>query len=635
MSKFKLVIQMIKQQGLKYVAYRIYYETIMKSGLLKLKFPSTPTTEEPIGLEEWKELKIPFLYPSSENISIPILKSQELSNRKERILNGEIQYFNHNWIQVSDWLVNPDNGYRYSIEDHWTLIKDIDKSAGDIKYVWEKSRFTYLLDIMRYDYHFDDDHSEFVFSEIEDWISSNPINMGPNYKCSQEISIRLFNWIPILYFYQNKKALTNDRWQKIVSSIHLQIKHVYSNINFSKICVRNNHAISECLLLYVSGLLFPFMDESAKWKVDGKKWMEQEINYQIYEDGTYLQYSHNYQRVLIQLLTWFVSLSKIHNERISSTSNERIMANLKYMSRCCIGKVGEMPNYGNNDGALFFRLNNQPYTDFRPQINALYKVVYGDFLFDEDYLKEDGYWFDYNLESGVSTIDENIENSELESFEQGGIYTIDDDSDFSFTFFKCGKYKDRPCQADNMHIDIWVSGVNYVRDSGTYKYNTDSELINYFAGTRGHNTIIIENHNQMTKGPRFVWNDWTVIADGEVVETEGRYMIKAKAEMFYSLGQPIQHYRDVTKKPELVWEINDRVENKQDGLRMKQLWHLNPCTIDYIKISSRDELGNDIIANKTTGYWSDHYGRKEEVPLWIFETTTNKIFTQIQILNSK
>ena len=66
----------------------------------------------------------------------------------------------------------------------------LSKEAGDIKYVWEKSRFSFLYDVIRYDYHFDDDQSEFIFKQIEDFIDKNPINQGPNYKCSQEISLR-------------------------------------------------------------------------------------------------------------------------------------------------------------------------------------------------------------------------------------------------------------------------------------------------------------------------------------------------------------------------------------------------------------------------------------------------------------
>ena len=85
--------------------------------------------------------------------------------------------------------------------------------------------------------------------------------------------------------------------------------YFWANINFSRKTVRNNHAITEVLMLYLSGLLFPFFPETKTWKQKGKQWFEEEISYQIYEDGTFLQFSHNYHRVLIQLLTWAFYLS--------------------------------------------------------------------------------------------------------------------------------------------------------------------------------------------------------------------------------------------------------------------------------------------------------------------------------------
>ena len=41
---------------------------------------------------------------------------------------------------------------------------------GDIKYVWEKSRFSFLYDIILYDQKSGENHASFVFSQIEDWI---------------------------------------------------------------------------------------------------------------------------------------------------------------------------------------------------------------------------------------------------------------------------------------------------------------------------------------------------------------------------------------------------------------------------------------------------------------------------------
>ena len=58
--------------------------------------------------------------------------------------------------------------------------QDFSMEAGDIKFVWEKSRFCYLYTIFRYDQKYNCDSSEFVFNEIISWINSNPLNCGPN-----------------------------------------------------------------------------------------------------------------------------------------------------------------------------------------------------------------------------------------------------------------------------------------------------------------------------------------------------------------------------------------------------------------------------------------------------------------------
>lgn len=58
--------------------------------------------------------------------------------------------------------------------------------------------------------------------------------------------------------------------------------------------------LPETLALYLVGLLYPSFPEAARWKIKGMKWFEEEVAYQIYEDGTFLQFSMNYHRVVSQ-----------------------------------------------------------------------------------------------------------------------------------------------------------------------------------------------------------------------------------------------------------------------------------------------------------------------------------------------
>jgi hypothetical protein len=215
----------------------------------------------------WRKTKKAFVIKSKENLSFDKKPTEILEQKAKKILQGEFQFFNSQWIYLAndyDWLTNISNTHRYNINQHWSEILDLSKEAGYIKYVWEKSRFSYILTIIRYDYHFHRDLSEFVFAEIDSWIQANPITQGPNWRCSQEISLRIFNWCYALYYYQNSPALTENRWQKIQQVIYASVNHVYHHINFSRIAVRNNHAMTETLFLAISNLLFTFIPETKK-----------------------------------------------------------------------------------------------------------------------------------------------------------------------------------------------------------------------------------------------------------------------------------------------------------------------------------------------------------------------------------
>ncbi len=619
--------------GWDYVQFRTQYEFKRKTGLLKKQYPVQPPIQSFISLEKWRNQEIAFFFNSRESLDFTKNPAPSLKEDYYQFNEGKLRYFNAELLEIGktyDWITNPSNGYQYDISKHWTEVEDISEKAGDIKFTWEKSRFSFLNTIIRYDYHFDSDCSDQVFDEIDSWIKANPVNQGPNYKCSQEISIRVLNWTFALNYYKNSSALTEDRFKLIIHSIYWQLKHVYSNINFSRKTVRNNHAITEVLMLYISGLLFPYFPESSKWKKQGKKWFEEEIAYQVYEDGTFLQFSHNYHRVLIQLFTWAFYLSAIHKESFSEITYQRAFKSLNYLFQCANEQNGQLPNYGANDGALFFKLNNQPYRDYRPQLNALYYFFNNRYLFDQEELKEDINWFASQLDKPLQSPSLKLDKANLVSFDEGGYYLIRDQETFSF--IRCGSHKDRPSQADNLHLDIWYNEMNVLRDAGTYKYNTDQNLVRYFNGTSAHNTVTLGEHDQMLKGPRFIWLHWSQAVATRLEETEDAYFFVGKIQAFQQLGANIFHERKVKKyKNILRWEIEDQVWHATD-LPMVQHWNISPEFNNYFKMYSFDESGQTLKQQIGTGYYSGLYGIKESTDVISFKSKMKKIKTVIEAI---
>ena len=496
-KRLRIIIDFVLNMGFKYIIFRIFFIIKSKLGWMKKIFPVNPKVNEFIVLSDWRKNLPPFYFYGKKINGLKKKPTKEIEENFNKISNNTFLFFNNNYIDLGkdfDWITNPITKYKYDISKHWSEIEDISRIAGDIKYVWEKARFTFLYDVIRYDYHFQKDQSKFVFNEIIDFINKNPINQGPNYKCSQEISLRLLNWTFALYFYKDSKTLNNLIFNKIINSIYWQIHHVYHNINFSRISVRNNHALTETLLLYIAGKLFPFFPNIERWSKKGKLWFENEVEYQIYPDGTFLQFSMNYNRVVVQLLTWALQISKLNKDFFKKIIYDRAEKTLKFLDTCTDHCSGKLPNYGANDGALFFKLTDSIFRDYRPQLDDLRAVLYGHTFYNSS----SPFWY------GIQPKNVNSQKiNNLNCFDNGGYYIIQDGG--TKTFIRCGKYKDRPSQADNLHIDIWVDGVNYFRDSGTYKYNTTEEYLNYFNGTSSHNTVSVDNKNQMLKGKRFIW----------------------------------------------------------------------------------------------------------------------------------
>ncbi|SNR71916.1 alginate lyase family protein [Dokdonia pacifica] len=611
--------------GIRYVTFRVKYMVSSKLGIHKNKFPISPDSKSFITLASWRANTPLFFFDDKDAIPVDKKQNDVLASRFRESKNGTYTFFSSKKYDLGtayDWIVNSATGYRYDITKHWSEIEDLSAEAGDIKYVWEKARFSYLYDIIRHDYHNDSNQAAFVFSEIESFINQNPINLGPNYKCSQEISLRILNWTFALYYYKHSTHLTSERFEAILNSIYWQLHHVYNNINFSRIAVRNNHAITETLMLYISGLLFPFIPETKKWSRQGKKWFEQEIDYQIYDDGTFLQFSMNYHRVAVQLLTWGIRLSQLHNDTFTKAVYEKAKKSLDFLEASQDPVSKQLPNYGSNDGALFFKLTDDDYRNYQSQLDDLRAVLSGTVRQSS----ESQGW--YGLQD--LKIDPTRKDG-IFSFRESGYYIIQEES--VKTFIKCGSYKDRPAQADNLHLDIWVNGINYLRDAGSYKYNTSKEELDFFMGTKGHNTISVNGKDQMLKGSRFIWYNWIKNAIGNLSETTNNYVFEGQIEAFKHIGG-YNHKRKVDKiKNRLEWNVIDEVTLKK-GDFIEQFWHINPDIEDLIEITAVNRDGNPVELLKNTAWYSSYYGVKIPSLQLSFKDTTGKLITTIKIKSS-
>jgi hypothetical protein len=440
------------------------------------------------------------------------------------------------------------------------------------------------------------------------------------------MSLRVLNWTFALYYYKGSAALTEAVFNKMQYAIYWHMHHIYNNIDFSRIAVRNNHAITETLALYLAGMFYPALPGAAEWKRKGKGWFEEEIAYQVYEDGTYLQFSMNYHRIVVQLLTWAIVLAEKNDERLSEVVYERAHKSVLFLRTCMVDANGWLPNYGANDGALFFNLSGAHYRDYRPQLHALSVALGRNAGFGA--LCEDVGWY--------GLMDKKTEPLAIADgcyeFAAGGYYVIREPE--TLTFIKCGGYKDRPSHADNLHLDIWYKGENLLPDAGSYKYNTDEATIRYFSGTASHNTVMLGDKDQMLKGGRFIWYYWADNSSARIEEVNGSFVFSGRVRVYRYVHDGLMHSRTIVKtKGAPVWKVTDEMSGTMGDLAMRQIWHYNSRNRGQLSLDATNANGEALTPKTHEGWNSSFYGQKTKNEMVCFsDQGSKKIATIIKVV---
>lgn len=616
---------LLKQMGPRYFLFRVWFEVKRRSGILRKQFPTKLNEVKGPTRAKWQQ-EGTFFHDHIPTYS-GIAKLADIKEACRRIESGELRYFSHEWkvIALDSWCFHPVTGYEYPLS-HWTTIPDLHPEHGDIKYVWEKSRFSWIGYFLQSDVLSGSDSSSFVLKQIDSWILHNPYNLGPNWRCSQECSVRILNWALALSFYRNSQHLEEELWQRILKSIREHLHHIRQNILFSRIAVRNNHAISETMALYVMGeILFPYWKETKTWAAKAKRWLKEEICYQIREDGSYLQHSFTYQRVVVQLLNYLLYCE--HNNGLESDVDikQRATQTLLFMEALLEGPSGLMPNYGPNDGAWFFALSPTAYRNMNPSLAALNHI-----------LGLDNSAISANAEEGLETIlwggkplpKGKRHHEGAVSFDIGGYYALRKDG--LYMFLRNGTYRDRPNQADGLHLDVWFNGQNVFRDAGSYLYNVDSKTLSHFVGSAAHNTLSLAGQDHMIKGSRFIWYYWEQSLGTQINKKESELWTKARYHT------AVQKPFDVQRRVKILgygkWLVEDSVLSENQELPLLQHWHPHPEFANKLRLSSTNKEGQPLSLLLKEGYYSEFYGQKEEAPHWIVESKDGHISTTIELI---
>jgi len=621
-KRIKTLASLFLELGLRWSAFRLAYAFRIRSGLIRLQMPIYKWSDrplatwlkknipsEPAAYAEWRKANAPKFFPNVGARSPRPDYGTQAVEEADRILNGEIKFFAHEYRKTSFPPIWNDGQKK-----HWSQISD--DSTADIKFIWEPNRFAFVYTLVRaYTATHDEKYPQAFWSLIQDWAEHNPPNTGANWKDGQEIALRLMAWTFGFYAFIHSPSTTPEQISQFTQLVAAQTERIHKNIGYA-ISTRSNHTISEAFGLWMVGLLFPELNDSEKYFTLGKKLLEEEAAKQIFPDGSYAMYSLNYHRFILHLYLYAVQLGKLNQSLFSNHLISALSNSINYLSHLIDPATGQMPVYGSNDGALVLPLNNCDFTDYRPLLQLGLVVTTGRRMFQEGEWDEDVFWLCGDERAKKEERGKKLGNI---SFPVGGVHILRGEN--SKAVIRCTDFTSRPSHADQLHVDLWIHGHNIAIDAGTYLYSGEGIWRNGLARTSTHNTVTVDGKDQMTLVSRFTWTDWPngkVLQHGEniwVGEQDGYKPVHHKRTVMALDGDRWLVIDDLgANEPHryaLHWLLND-VPFTQN----KNSLHLNYEASTY-KIETGLINGEGKLSilradpNSTRGWRSRYYGHKE------------------------
>lgn len=511
--------------------------------------------------------------------------------------------------EIPKWNSNPLTGTPVkSCNKEWWQIPDFDPEVGDIKQIWELSRFDWVLAFAQSIRTGNTANLTKLNAWLADWCTNNPPYKGPNWKCGQEASIRVMHMAMAAKIMGQVKTAN----PALLDLIKLHLQRIAPTIQYA-IAQDNNHGTSEAAALFIGGswLEANGISEGGKWKKTGYKWLENRSARLIGKDGSFSQYSLNYHRVMLDTFCmveiWRKELSL---PLFSKHWYVKAKAASEWLRALINPTNGDGPNLGANDGARLLPLSDTNYRDYRPSVQLAMVLFTQSLAYSTDGdwnipLK----WLEISLPSAIAA------KPQSTVFDDGGFAILRNEQ--VMALLRYPRFKFRPSHADALHVDLWVENLNFLRDAGSYTYNTDKKWLDYFPGTVSHNTVQFDDRDQMPRLSRFLFGNWLKTSFLELLQTKQDQVTFAAG---YTDSMKTKHHRAIALK-----KTSLRVTDKVEGFSKKAVlrWRLAPGS--WLLQGNRITNGKhelEIFSSApiarfelVTGWESRFYLEKTEVPV--------------------
>jgi hypothetical protein len=447
---------------------------------------------------------------------------------------------------------------------HWTVYEQQGPAAPmgeardgkDIKFTWEPGRFGWAYTLGRA-YHLSgqERYAAAFWRYAAVFLQANPPYLGAHWMSAQEVALRLIAFTFALQVFGPSGESTAGRRLELARAIAAHAARIPPTLMYAR-AQNNNHLLNEAAGLYTAGCALAGHPQSARWRRLGWHEFQRGIQAQIAPDGAYGQHSANYQRLMLQLATWMAGLAERQGQALATKSQQRLAAATAWLLAVADPASGQVPNLGPNDGAYIFPLTVEPFEDHRPVLQAAGIAFLGARPFPQGSRDEIALWLRGSA-AGLPVY-ANSPATRLGSRPDTPHVLCSPDGR-AWAYLRAAHFSGRPGHADQLHLDLWWRGLNIAQDAGTYLYNAPPPWDNALARSGVHNTVVVDELDQMTPAGRFLFLHWAQaqVVRGEQAADGAWRSLVARHNGYRRLG--LIHQRAVAVVDGGKWAIEDHL----------------------------------------------------------------------------
>lgn len=491
------------------IARRARHEFEVRSGMARLRTsPGAGLPDDPGGRARLQAVDLGALRKGYAALPDADAVREQIVADAAKVLAGQVHFYGGRWVTVGwppDWRRNAETGYTHDRDVHWSAVSDHDLAAGDIKDVWEPSRFGWAYTLIRaFTVTGEDHYAEAFWQGLASWEAENPPNCGPNWAGGQESSIRAVAVLFALRALGDHQSATPTRLALARRLLLATGQRVASTIGYAA-SQRNDHLVSEAVGLYTLGVVFASWPQAIRWRRAGWRHLRAAIADQFYPDGTYAEHSVTYQRLAVQTLCWALVVGKEAAARLPAEVCDAVRGSVRLLHALQDEASGHLPNLGSNDGGMLLQLSVCAYRDFRPALQAASLVLGDGRLYEPGPWDEEALWL-----AGPGGLDAEpavVKRPARVVAPDGGLLATRGPT--SMALLRVSPvWRHRPGQADDCHVDVWLGGIEVAGDAGTYRYTAPPPWDNGLAASRAHNTVTIGGGDRLRRIGRFLSTAW-------------------------------------------------------------------------------------------------------------------------------